>query len=48
MENDTRNTFESLECIDMLGVTDHCFVNDKELSCDRVKSWSNILSLSND
>lgn len=38
VENDVRNTFESLECVDMLGVTDHCFVNDKELSCDRVKS----------
>lgn len=38
VENGTRNNLESLECIDMLGVTDHCFVNDKELSCDRVKS----------
>ncbi|CBK23369.2 uncharacterized protein [Blastocystis hominis] len=41
VENDVRNTFESLECVDMLGVTDHCFVNDKELSCDRVKIVSN-------
>lgn len=38
MEGTERHTFESLDCIDMLGVTDHCFVNDKDLSCERVKS----------
>ena len=38
VENGEKHTLEYLECVDMLGVTDHCFVNNQELSCDRVKS----------
>ena len=31
MENEVHHNLEYLDCIDMLGVTDHAFVNGKEL-----------------
>lgn len=37
MENDVHKNLEFLDCIDMLGVTDHAYVNETELSVEKIE-----------